>query len=111
MDHRDAVTRGLGRASKAHGLPTPEHLAGIGRVQAGDDFHQRRLTGTVLTHEEVNFSGLNREVASPERGYTAESLFNALEFEKHASRTSNAHSRCRNKLSCECLKTATILSC
>ncbi|MNP56574.1 hypothetical protein D3C76_1513090 [compost metagenome] len=49
-----------------------ELKTGIGFIDAGDDFNQRRFTATVLPGQTVNFSGNQRQVDVIQRFHTVE---------------------------------------
>ncbi len=61
MDHGDAVLERVERRRQLDLLPLQLEGARIGRVDAGDDLHQRRLAGAVLAHQRMNVAALQPE--------------------------------------------------
>ena len=57
MDHADAGRARISRRRVADDAAIEMHLALILYVHAGDDLHQRRLAGAVLTNEAVDLAG------------------------------------------------------
>ena len=65
--HRDdAEGLGVGRVGDPDRLAGEADRAAVGPVDAGDDFHERRLAGTVLAEERVHLAGAQIE-ARPRR--------------------------------------------
>jgi hypothetical protein len=62
---------------EAHGPPGERHAAGVGRLDPGQDLHQRRLAGAVLADQRVHLAGLEVEVDARQRGDLAEALVDA----------------------------------
>ena len=60
MHHRDAGFGRIARAAKSDRLPPPQETALVRRLHAGDDLHQRRFAGAVLTHQQMHFAGVDR---------------------------------------------------
>ena len=58
IDHADAQP--LGRAGRvdANDASIDEDPAGIGRLRAGQNLHERRLAGAVLTDQRQHFAGI-----------------------------------------------------
>ena len=56
VDHRDALCEGVLRGGEAHGLAAQGDRAPVGRLQAGEDLHQRGLARAVLAHERVHLA-------------------------------------------------------
>src|SRR5580704_19742113 len=61
MDHGDAVLQRVERRCQLDLLPLQFEGAGIGRVNPGDNLHQRRLAGAVLAHERMDVTALQPE--------------------------------------------------
>ena len=78
---RDAVADRLGRGAEVDFLVVQADRAGVGGERAGDDLHQRRLAGAVLTQESVHGAGADREVRAGQRDDAAVRLANASRFE------------------------------
>ena len=78
MDDGDAGGLGLARRWRS-GPARPSMLivAFIVGVDAGEDFHQRRLAGAVLAHQRVDFAGPQVEADVGKRGDAAEILADA----------------------------------
>ena len=68
----------------ANGDRDPVHrdLTVVGRVDAGDDLHQRRLAGSVVADEPDDLAGVDLEVHAVERLDGAEALADVLEGEQ-----------------------------
>jgi hypothetical protein len=64
-------------------LTAPGKLATVAFQHPCNDLHQRGLTGAILTHQQMNFAGLDVEVASAQRDYAAESFLDSIQLEKH----------------------------
>ena len=54
----------------------------VGSIDAGDDLDERRLAGTVLSNQAMDFAGIHRPVDSVEGDGSAETLADVLELEK-----------------------------
>ena len=78
---RDAVADRLGGGAEVDFLVVEADRAGVGGERAGDDLHQRRLAGAVLTQESVHGAGADREVRAGQRDDAAVRLANASRFE------------------------------
>src|ERR1700719_1929216 len=82
MHHGDAVRGGLGGRSEARGLASEEELTAVAILHSAHDLHQRGLAGAIFAHQEVNFAGVDYEVAAAEGYYAAEALLDPLELEQ-----------------------------
>ncbi len=82
MDHGDAVLERVERRGQLDLLALQPEGAGVGRVDAGDDLHQRRLAGAVLAHQRVDVAALQAERHVVERQHAGEGLADALDFEQ-----------------------------
>ena len=67
----------------AHFLAVHQHGTGITGVHAGEDLHQRGLTGAVFAHEGVNFAVVQDEAGVLQDLVGTEGLVNALHFNIH----------------------------
>ena len=56
MDHGDAILKRIERRMELDFLALEFERAGIGRVDSGDDLHQRRFAGAVLAHQRVDMA-------------------------------------------------------
>ena len=56
--------------------------AGVRRVDAGDDLHQRRLAGAVLAHQRVDVAALEAERDVVERQHAGKGLADVLDLEQ-----------------------------
>ena len=73
-DRGDAGGLRGARVGEAHRLAVDPHLAGVGRDDAGEDVHQRRLAGAVLAEQRMNLArlaGRSRRRAAPGRRRSA----------------------------------------
>ena len=82
MDHGDAVLQRVERRLQADFLALEAEGAGIGRVDAGDDLHQRRFAGAVLAHQRMDMAALQAEGNVVERQHAGEGLADALDLEQ-----------------------------
>ena len=82
MDHRDAVLQRVERRSELDLLALELEGAGVGRVDAGDDLHQRRLAGAVLAHQRVHMAALQAELHVVERQHAGERLADVVDLEQ-----------------------------
>ena len=82
MDHRDAVAQRVERRGELDLLALQPEGAGIGRVDAGDDFHQRRLAGAVLAHQRVDMAALQAERHVVEREHAGKGFADVGDFEQ-----------------------------
>ena len=73
IDHRHALQARVVRILRHVGLAAELHRAGIGRVRAAEDFHQRALARAVFADERVHLAGrdLERHAAQSARGAEA----------------------------------------
>ena len=58
-------------------------VAGIGKFQTGDDAEQRRLARTRRAEQRDQFTGLDLEAHTVERGEAAEFFRDAFDFDAH----------------------------
>src|SRR5262249_30622384 len=61
MHHADAELQRYAWVSDHRRPPLPEHLAGVGLIQAVQDAHQRGLAGAVLAHQSVDLPGADAQ--------------------------------------------------
>ena len=54
--HANALPVGIGGVFKTGRLAGDLDLAGVGLIDSAQDFHQRRFSGPVLTHQSNNFT-------------------------------------------------------
>src|SRR6266536_4709879 len=73
----------------------PDHAAAIALLHAGYDFHQRGFTRAVFAEQQMDFAGVNGEVAIAEGSDAAKSFLDAFEFEEHCY--------CHSTLSGDCM--------
>ena len=85
MDHGDAVLQRVQRAFQPDVAAVEFEGAGIGRVDAGDDLHQRRLSGAVLAHQGVDAARAQAELYIVECQHAGEFLAHILDLEKIAA--------------------------
>ena len=62
------------RVSDRHGALVHPELALVGGKRSGKDLHERRLAGTVVTHQGHDFAAVHLKIHPPQRVHTAESL-------------------------------------
>ena len=76
--------RGLGgaRIVEADGLAVEQHLAGVRGKDAGENVHQRRLAGAVLTEQRMNLAPLEVEIDAAQSLDAAEMLGDAAHDEQ-----------------------------
>ena len=82
MDHRDAVAQRVERRTQADVLALEAEGAGVWRIDAGDDLHQRRLAGAVLAHQRMDVAALEAERHVVERQNAGERFAHVLDFEQ-----------------------------
>ena len=81
MDDGQAEVAGVLGGLDVHLLALqPDLAARVGFVDTGEDFHQRRLAGAVLTAEPQDFAGSKVEVHVGQRLDAWEGLGDPLEF-------------------------------
>ena len=80
--------RGLrgARIVEADGPPLQKHLARIGSEDAGEDVHERRLAGAVLTEQRMNLAALEVEIDAAQSLHAAEMLGDAAHDEQRRRR-------------------------
>ena len=66
----------------------PKHPAGIGFHDAGDNLHERGLTGAIFAEQEMDLARLNGEIAVPQSRDATVPFLDVVEFEEHWKRTS-----------------------
>jgi hypothetical protein len=59
VDHAYAVRLRFGWRAERHALAAPKDLTSIRGDHPGDDLHQRRFTGAVFSHQEMDFTGID----------------------------------------------------
>lgn len=69
-DHGDAGIAHLGRVGEADGLPVEQDVPAVLAVHPGEDLHQRGLAGTVLPHQGMGLTGVQRKPDALERADT-----------------------------------------
>ncbi|CAH0306222.1 hypothetical protein SRABI128_04345 [Microbacterium sp. Bi128] len=74
VDDRDSGVLALGNIAELDALACHLEVAGIGVVQACEDFHQSGLAGAVLADECVDFAGLDVDGAVGQGDHRAEGL-------------------------------------
>ena len=74
VDDRDSGVLALGNVAELDALARHLEVAGIGVVQAGEDFHQRGLAGAVLPDQCVDFASLDVDGAVGQGDHRAEGL-------------------------------------
>ena len=77
----DAGGDGGARVGEDDLLAVDAHGAGVARVDAGQDLHQRRLAGAVRAEQRHHLAGLDDEVDVVEHGDAAERLADAAHLE------------------------------
>ena len=79
MEHTDTGALGLGGRTRTISPSVQLHLPLVVRVNAAEDFDQRRLTRAILPRQPVNTSSLKRERNRGERLNASKALANPLE--------------------------------
>jgi hypothetical protein len=74
IDCRNAEPLRIEGASEANGLPIEQYFAFVGVIDAGDDFDERGLTGTVFAHDRVDLSGFELKMHIFQRLHAREKL-------------------------------------
>ena len=74
MDDADAELLGAARRIDLDRLAVEQDLAFVGLVDAGENFHQRRLAGAVLAHQRVHFAGAKLEPCIVQRPHARKRL-------------------------------------
>ena len=82
VDDADALLLGVPRPVEHELVPVHAEHAGVGRVDAGEQLHERRLAGAVLAHEREHLAEAQLEAHVVERLHAGESLAHALELEE-----------------------------
>src|ERR1700722_18329553 len=82
MDYGDAVLKWVGGGGQLDFLPLQFERAGIGRVDPGDDLHQRRLARAILTHERMDVTALQPKRHVVEREHAGEGLTDVRDLEQ-----------------------------
>jgi hypothetical protein len=89
---RDARVSGVRGVVEEHSAAVDDQHALVGRVDAGEDLHQRRLPGPVLSDEGVRLAGVQVERNVLERPNGAKGLRRMLQ-RQHQSGFGHAASR------------------
>ena len=84
VNHADPCINRISRGIHHQGLVVDEHLAGRRGVQPGEDVHQRRLAGAVLTEERDSLALRHREVHIIIGEHTRELLGDPTHLELHS---------------------------
>ena len=82
MDHADPRRQRVARRAEMHVLAVDLHLAFVGAMDAGDNFHQRALARAVLAGEAMNLAGKQRKVDASKRLDAAKRLRDAGQFQQ-----------------------------
>ena len=86
VDDGDARRLGVAHACEADRLAGDPDLAVIGRVDAGEDLHQRRLAGAVLAHQSVDLAAAQVEIHPAQGRHAGEALGDARRLEEQGMR-------------------------
>ena len=89
----DETDLALAHADGARVLAVEQHLAGVRRLQPGDDAQQRGLARARQTQQRDQLAGLDVQVDIVERNEVAEPLADVFELDAHAA-TLTARSSC-----------------
>src|SRR5438067_6503554 len=79
IHHRDAEFLGVARPMKAHGLTIDEDLPGVGTLSLGEEFHECRFPGAVLSRHYVNLARVNIEIHLRYSGDSRKALRDVLQ--------------------------------
>src|SRR6516162_8930187 len=79
MNDPDSRRLGLARAGKVNGSTVVENGPAVFRVDAGEDFHQRRFAGPVLAHQGMNLARLQFKAHAVQRPHAGEGLADILD--------------------------------
>ncbi len=81
MDHGDAGRMGVAGRSETGLSPVQHETAGIFRMHAGDDLHQRAFSRAVFADETMDLAGEQRKIDPTKRFDTAEGFGDLEQFE------------------------------
>ena len=82
MDHRNAHIHGFLRIGHMIGLSVEEDLsAGIFRINPHQDLHQGGLSGTVFSHQCMDFTGFHLQLHMVQRHNTRKGFADILHFQ------------------------------
>jgi hypothetical protein len=79
-DDADALPTGFARVAQPNGTAMEAYFAGVRRVNAGEQFHERRFPRAVFADDGVHFAGADFEAHVIERRDTTESFGNVRKF-------------------------------
>ena len=82
VDHLDAGGAGIERAAEATSRPSKRMVPVGRRVEAGQDFHQRRLAGAVVADQPDSLGRADREIDAVEGDNGSESLGDFRQLEQ-----------------------------
>jgi hypothetical protein len=82
VDGADAEFLGFPRRFGPDDPAGQTHLAGIGRVDAGEDLDQGGLAGAILPEQRVDLAGANREIHVRERHHPGKLLSDAAKLKQ-----------------------------
>ena len=83
VHHRHTVLKSFFGRSKINFIPFQVNMAAVFIVYAKQALHQRRLSGSVLSHQCVNRTRLHGQIYIIKRLYTGEFLTDALHFQEY----------------------------
>ena len=81
VDHGQAAGARVGRASGAPGLAVEGHAPAVGRLDAGEDLHERALAGAVLSEDRMHLARASLELDAAEGDGQAERLAEVAEYD------------------------------
>ncbi len=81
VDHGDAALQRIERPLELHLLARKPDRAAVGRINPGDDLHQRGFARAILAHQRMHGAGLQPELDIVERHHAREFLANAFDLE------------------------------
>ena len=81
MDHRDAGIQRVQRRADHQRLAGKADLAAVGRVDAGDDLHQRGLARAVLAHQRMDRPRPDPQLHIVQRDNAGEFLADVVHFQ------------------------------
>ena len=82
VDHADPLRDGVRRRRDGDWLAAEQDLALVGRDQAVQDVHQRRLAGAVLAKERVDLASTHVEVDVVVRDHAGEAFGHAAHLQR-----------------------------
>ena len=81
VDHADMQASGVRRTAQPYWVVVHQELAGLRRIEAGSDVHQRRLACAILAEQRMHLAPAHQEIRLLQRLEAIEGLADAAQLQ------------------------------